>query len=320
MNVLIYSTDIDAEAYKDEMASVFPQITFWATADEASAMALIENADILATIRPADALIARAKKLKWVQLMIAGTDYLEALPAFQARKEIILTSSRGIHGPQVSELAILFMLALNRRFQKAVLNQQRRAWDRHAWEHCPATLMYQKKVAILGMGTIGQSLARKCKAFEMTVYGIGPNPKQLEHVDEFFLLPELHRVAAMVDYFVCTAPGTADNQKQLNAAFFAAMKPSAYFINVGRGEVVDEEDLVHALQKGQIAGAGLDTFQQEPLPADHPFWGLDNLLLTPHVGGMCDIYVQQAVGIFKENFRRYLAGERKDLLNFIPRK
>lgn len=314
MNVLIFSHDLDIEDYRNRLAAAFPEVTFKAARREEEAFENIEDADILVTLRPSNDLLARAKRVKWIHAIIAGTDYIEKLPAFQDRKDFILTSTRGIHGPPVSELAVIFMIALNRRFHHIVLNQQRRAWER--W---PARLLYQKKVAILGMGTIGRSLARKCKAFDMTVYGIGPNPKQIDELDSFFLLPEINTVASEVDYFVSIAPNTPDNQKSLNAAFFNAMKPSAVFINVGRGEVVDEDDLIQALQDGEIAGAGLDTFQQEPLPKDHPLWGLDNVILTPHIGGLCDIYIQQAVVIFEENLKRYLSGERQELINLIPR-
>lgn len=315
MNVLIFSSDQNVEEYKSYLTADFPDVSFHATRNESEAMDCVENADVLVALRFSNELLVRAKKLKWIQSIIAGTDYIENLPGFAARKDIILTSSRGIHGPQVSELVILFMIALNRRFPQFIRNQDSRKWER--W---PTTLMYRKKVAILGMGTIGQSLARKCKAFDMTVYGIGPNPKQLDFVDDFFLTSEINRVAARVDYFVSTAPGTPQNREALNAGFFEAMKTTAFFINVGRGEVVDETAMVEALRSRSIAGAGLDCFQQEPLPPDHPLWGLDNVILTPHVGGMCDIYIQQAVGIFHENLKRYLAGEREHLMNLVLRK
>jgi phosphoglycerate dehydrogenase-like enzyme len=106
----------------------------------------------------------------------------------------------------------------------------------------------------------------------------------------------------------------------INAEALARMKPTAFFLNIGRGETVDEEALLRVLKERKIAGAALDVFWQEPLPPEHPFWGLDNLILTPHVGGVADIYLKQAVGIFKENLRRYVRGERRNLVNFIERK
>ncbi|MDX2478929.1 MAG: D-2-hydroxyacid dehydrogenase [Desulfuromusa sp.] len=315
MNVLIYTEDQDVEEFKSYLVDDFPDVSFKATQKESEVEKHIADTDILVTLKISDHLLSQAKKLKWLQSIIAGTDMIETLPSFQTRKDIILTSSRGIHGPQMSEMAIMFMIALNRRLPKFVRNQ-----DLHVWDRWPTTLLYQKKVAILGMGTVGQSLARKCKAFDMTVYGIGPNPKTIDAVDAFYSLDELNQVAADVDYFISVAPATSDNFQMLNEAFFAQLKPTAFFINIGRGSVVDEDALYSALVEHKIAGAAIDTVQQEPLPAENPLWDLDNLIITPHVGGMCDIYVKQAVKIFHENLGRYLQGERQDLVNLIPRK
>jgi len=315
MNVLILSRDQNPHEFKSYLTEDFPDVNFVAAREEKDAGDFIEKADVLVALRMSDSLLGRAKNLKWIHCLITGTNYIEELPSFQARKDLLLTSTRGIHGPQVSELAILLMIALNRKFPKFVRNQDRRVWER--W---PTTLLYQKKVAILGIGVIGESLARKCKAFEMTVIGVDPVKRDIDSVDHFYGMDRLHDAMAEADYVVSVAPSTSDNQRMLNAAAFARMKPTAFFLNLGRGETVDEEALFQVLKERRIAGAALDVFWQEPLPADHPFWQLDNLILTPHVGGMCDIYVKQAVGIFRENLRRYLKGERKGLLNFIERK
>ena len=315
MNVLILSRDQNPHDFKSYLTEEFPDVNFVAAREEKDAGDFIEKADVLVALRMSDSLLGRAKNLKWIHCLITGTNYIEELPSFQARKDLLLTSTRGIHGPQVSELAILLMIALNRKFPKFVRNQDRRVWDR--W---PTTLLYQKKVAILGIGVIGESLARKCKAFEMTVIGVDPVKRDIDSVDHFYGMDRLHDAMAEADYVVSVAPSTSDNQRMLNAAAFARMKPTAFFLNLGRGETVDEEALLQVLKERRIAGAALDVFWQEPLPADHHFWQLDNLILTPHVGGMCDIYVKQAVGIFRENLRRYLKGERKGLLNFIERK
>jgi len=315
MNVLILSRDQNPHEFKSYLTEEFPDVNFVAAREEREAEDFIGKTDVLVVLRMSDSLLARAKNLKWIHCMITGTNYIEELPSFQARKDLLLTSTRGIHGPQVSELAMMLMIALNRKFPKFVRQQDRRVWER--W---PTTLLYQKKVAILGIGVIGESLARKCKAFEMTVIGVDPVKRDIDSVDQLYGMDRLHDAMAEADYVVSVAPSTPDNQKMLNATAFARMKPSAFFLNLGRGETVDEEALLQVLKERRIAGAALDVFWQEPLPADHPFWQLDNLILTPHVGGMCDIYVKQAVGIFRENLRRYLKGERKGLLNFIERK
>lgn len=315
MNVLIYTREHDAVEFKGYLTQEFPDITFLTTKEEGEAATLIEMAEVLVTLRFSDSLLGKARDLKWIHTIITGTNYIEELPSFQARKDLILTSTRGIHGPQMSELAILQMIALNRRFHHFVRNQDRRVWTR--W---PTALLQDKTVAILGIGVIGESIARKCKAFEMTVIGVDPVHRKVDAVDRFYGMDRLHQAMAEADYVVDVAPSTPENQKMINAAALARMKPTAFFVNIGRGETVDEEALLQVLKDRKIAGAALDVFWQEPLPPEHPFWGLNNLILTPHVGGMADIYLKQAVGVFKENLRRYLRGERRDLVNFIERK
>jgi phosphoglycerate dehydrogenase-like enzyme len=315
MNVLIYTREHDPDEFKSYLIQEFPDINFITAREESEATKLIDKVEILVALRFSDSLLGPAADLKWIHTVITGTNYIEELPSFRARKDLILTSTRGIHGPQMSELAIMLMIALNRKFPQVIRNQERRIWQR--W---PTALLYQKKVAILGVGVIGESLARKCKAFEMTVIGVDPVQRKIDAVDRFCGLDQLHDVLAEADYVVDIAPSFPENRKMMNAAAFARMKPTAFFLNIGRGETVDEEALLHALKERKIAGAALDVFWNEPLPSNHPFWTLDNLIITPHVGGMADIYTKQAVGVFRENLRRYLRGERRNLINFIERR
>jgi D-2-hydroxyacid dehydrogenase (NADP+) len=315
MNVLIYTREHNPLEFKGYLTEEFPEVNFITTKDEAEAASRIEKAEVLVTLRFSDKLLANAKNLKWVHTIITGTNYIEELPSFQARKDLILTSTRGIHGPQMSELAILLMIALNRNFPGFVRNQDKKVWQR--W---PTALLWQKKVAILGIGVIGEALAKRCKAFEMTVIGVDPVQRKVDAVDRFVGMDRLHEVLSEVDYVVDIAPSTPENQKMINAAAFEKMKPTAFFLNIGRGETVDEAALIQALKEKKIAGAALDVYWQEPLPPENPLWGVENLILTPHVGGMADIYLKQAVGVFRENLRRYLKGERRNLVNFIERK
>jgi phosphoglycerate dehydrogenase-like enzyme len=261
-------------------------------------------------VRISDELIKKAVNLKWIQSLISGVDFLITLPSL--RKDILISSSRGIHGPQMSETALLLMLALNRGFVKNIGNQKQKIWDR--W---PTKLLHKKKVGILGVGVIGKEIARKCKAFEMTVYGITSVRRETEFVD-FPHGPEgLREVLGEVDYFINILPSSEQTKKMIGADEFSAMKPSSYFISMGRGDTIDEDALIHALKAGQIAGAGMDVFEKEPLPSDSPLWEMDNVIITPHIGGMSDIYSDQILPILKENLRRFLKGERRDLVNFI---
>ena len=314
MNVLILCSAFDPQEFKDFLVSDFPDLTFLAVADEADVGDFIEEADVLITLRVSDSLLGNAKNLKWIQSVITGTDYIESLPSFKDRKEMILTSSRGIHGPQMSEMAIMLMVALNRHFPRFLRNQDRRVWE--SWS---APILAGKMVGILGVGAIGEAIAKKCKTFEMTVLGVDPFPRKIDAVDMFYDLDQLHEVMSKVDYFISVAPSKPDNQNIIDVKAFSKMKPTAFFINMGRGELVDEDALVQALKERKIAGAALDTFRQEPLPPEHPFWGLDNLIITPHVGGRSDIYVQQAVKIIRENLKHFIKGEKEKMINIVPR-
>ena len=308
MNLLIL--DPRANEYKKALLPKFPEVSIHSAQKEEEIGDFIEKADILLVIRISDELIKKASKLKWIQALTTGVDYIINLPSL--KKEVMVTSTRGMHGPQVSEMAFLLMLALNRKFPEVVRNQ-----DKAIWERWPGRLLWKKKVGILGVGVIGEEIARKCKAFGMEVFGIDIVRRKVESVDIFYGPEDIINVAKEVDYFITVAPFTPQTEKMVDSKVLSAMKPTAFLLNLGRGEIVDEDALIQALNSGKIAGAGLDTYCQEPLPKDHPFWGMKNVIVSPHVAGMSDIYVEQAVSIFEENLRRFLKGERRNLINVV---
>jgi D-2-hydroxyacid dehydrogenase (NADP+) len=310
MNLLILEQR--AEEYKKALSPKFPAMVIYATTQEAQVGKFIEQADILMTIRVSDDLIKKASKLKWVHAMTTGVDYIVKLPSL--KKEVILTSTRGIHGPQVSEMAFLLMLALNRNFPEVVRNQ-----DKGVWERWPGKLLWRKKVGILGVGVIGEEIARKAKAFGMEVFGIDIIKRKLDCIDAFYGPEDIVKVAKDLDYLVIVAPNTPETEKIVDSKVLSAMKPTAFLLNLGRGELVDEEALIRVLKSGKIAGAGLDTYLQEPLPKGHPFWGMKNVIVSPHVAGMSDIYVEQVLTIFEENLRRFIKGEKRNLINLVER-
>jgi D-2-hydroxyacid dehydrogenase (NADP+) len=153
----------------------------------------------------------------------------------------------------------------------------------------------------------------------MEVFGIDIVKRKVESVDIFYGPEDIIKVAKEIDYFIIVAPYTPQTEKMVDSKVLSALKPTAFLLNLGRGEIVDEGALINVLKSGKIAGAGLDTYCQEPLPKDHPFWGMKNVIVSPHVAGMSDIYVEQAVSIFEENLRRFLKGERRNLINYIER-
>jgi len=242
--------------------------------------------------------------------LISGTDFFTKLPSLN--KDILLTSGKGIHGPQVSETAFLLMLALNRKYNANFKDRLQKKWVR--W---PSTLLHNKAVGILGVGVIGKEIARKCKVFGMEVFGIDIIQRKLDCVDAFYGPEDIVKVAKEVDYFVIVAPRTPQTEKLVDSKVISAMKPTAFLLNLGRGELVDEEALISALKSGKIAGAGLDTYWQEPLPKEHPFWKMKNVIVSPHFAGMSDIYVDQVLTIFEENLRRFVKGDRRNLINVV---
>jgi D-2-hydroxyacid dehydrogenase (NADP+) len=308
MNLLIL--DPLAEEYRKILEPKFPEVNIHPAKKEEEIGDFIEEMNILLAFRISDELIKKASKLEWIQSMATGVDYIINLPSL--RKEVLVTSTRGIHGPQVSEMAFLLMLALNRNFPQNVRNQ-----DQGIWERWPAKLLYQKKVGILGMGVIGEEIAKKSKSFGMSVYGIDIVQRKIEAVDYFYGPEDILRVAAAVDYFIIVAPYTPQTYQIVDERVLFAMKPTAFLINIGRGELVNEEALIKAVNSRKIAGAALDAFCQEPLPQNHPFWKMKNVIVTPHVGGASDIYVEQVLSIFEENLRRFLKGEKRNLINLV---
>jgi phosphoglycerate dehydrogenase-like enzyme len=304
--------DSQADEYKRALEPEFPELDIRPCKTETEVGDFIGKANILLTFSISDPLIQKAVNLKWILALGTGVDAILGLPSLP--KGVLLTSTRGIHGPQMSELAMLLMLALTRRFPDTVRNQ-----DKAVWERWPGELLWTKKVGILGLGAVGEDIARKCKAFGMTVYGINRSEKHVDAVDRFFGLDGLLLVATEVDYFIVVVPLTGETRGMVGAEVISAMKPGAYLLNLARGPVVDEKALVRALESGSLAGAGLDVFDEEPLPQSHLFWKMKNVIVTPHIGGASPFYVEQVLPIFRENLRRYLEGERHSLINVVDR-
>ena len=308
-NVVIFEPH-RAEEWRDALQAKFPELAIHAVTNTARLAELVEDMDILMAFQMPDELMRKATRLKWIQGLGTGVDYITNLPSL--RKDVIITSMRGIHGPQMSEMAFLQMLALGRSFPQMVRNQ-----DLAVWEPWPGQLLWQKNVGILGLGVIGQEIARKCKAFGMTVYGMDIVRSEDAAIDHFFGPEDIVQVAAEVDYLIIVAPNTPQTHNIINEKVLSAMKPTAFLINIARGELVDEDALLEALRNGEIAGAALDAFVQEPLPSDHPFWGMRNVIVTPHVGGRSDIYIEQTLPIIEENLRRFVAGKTDELINLV---
>jgi D-2-hydroxyacid dehydrogenase (NADP+) len=300
--------------YHDGLRAAFPELTIHVVDHQSKSGPYIGSADILLTFGTmvTDRVLQEAGKLKWVQALGSGVDGIANSPSL--RSDVIVTNIRGIHGATVSEAAIAAMLALSRNLPRVVRNQ-----DRHRWERWPARLLDGKTVGILGIGAIAQALAPKCKALGMTVVGISSAKREVGCFDRIHRRDELVAAVADLDYLVVLTPYSPETRNIVGAAVFSAMRPTSYFINVARGGVVDEGALIKALENGQIAGAALDVFNAEPLPENHPFWSIANVIVTPHLGGYFDGYVNRALPTIEENLRKFLAGDVANMINVVRR-
>jgi D-2-hydroxyacid dehydrogenase (NADP+) len=311
--ILLAMPEAVRNQYRDRLAARFPEINVTLIDHHSKAAPHIAAADALVTFAPmlADHVLEQAQRLKWVQALGTGVDNLIDRPAL--RRDVIVTNVHGIHGAPVSEAALASMLALARNLPRAV-----RLQDKHQWVRWPAQLLHNKTVGIFGIGAIAEALAPKCKAFGMNVVGVSSAPRPVDGFDRMHATSELAAIAGTFDFFVLLTPLTDKTRNSVGAALFAAMKPTAFFINLARGGVVDESALVAALRDKRIAGAALDVFVEEPLPADHPFWAMENVILTTHQGGFNDVYIDHAWPTLEANMRRFLAGEFAGMINVVP--
>jgi D-2-hydroxyacid dehydrogenase (NADP+) len=302
------------DQYRVRIGRKFPEIAIDVAPTADKAAAALGQADMLLTfgqvMKNLKLGLENASQLKWVQALGTGLDGITDQPAL--KPEVVVTSLHGVHGAPVSEAALASMLALSRDIPRFVRQQSQGHWGR--W---PAKLLHNKTVGILGVGVIAEALAPKCKAMGMTVVGISSAPRKVAGFDRMHPVSELVSIMPELDYFVLLTPYSPATHRMIDAKVFAAMKPTAYLVNVARGGVVDEDALVEALRAKRIAGAGLDVFDQEPLPKDHPFWTFENVIITTHQGGFCDTYVDLAMPIIERNMRCFLAGDIKGMINLV---
>jgi phosphoglycerate dehydrogenase-like enzyme len=309
----IGAPEADAVEFAKLAHADFPGISLLATNDRAEALehAAAAQAMIGHHFQFDELLLERAPELRWIQSLTTGTDAIVKLAAL--RPDTVVTSTRGMHGPQVSELVFLHMLSLGRDFPRIYRNQTAARWER--W---PQPLLWGKSIVIVGVGAIAESLAPRCKAFGMHVYGVSNSARVPAGFDAVYGRHELLQAAALADFLVLLVPHSPQTEKLIDAGVIAALKPSAYVINAARGAVLDEQALLEALHQGRIAGAGLDVFRQQPLGADSPLWRTEHVLITPLLGGMSDIYLEQAYPIVRANLEYFLAGRPDAMLNIVP--
>jgi phosphoglycerate dehydrogenase-like enzyme len=257
--------------------------------------------------------VRRCPDLRWVQATSAGAGEQLAAAALseEDRRRVTVTSAAGVHAGPLAEFALFGLLAFAKDLPRLLADQRARHWG-----HYPVAELSGRSLLVVGLGQIGEEVARLAEAFGMRVTGVNRSGVSASpHVHEIRRTSELRDCLPEADAIVISLPLTEETSGLIDADAIARIKPGATLVNVGRGGVIDETALIEALGKGRLAGAALDVFATEPLPADSPLWELPNVLLSPHTAGLSVRENERIVTLFVENLRRYRRGE--ELINRV---
>ena len=252
-----------------------------------------------------------APQLRWIQSTSAGIGQFVKRVGYAERTNWIFTTASGVHARPLAEFALMAMLLFAKNFQYLQTEKENRHWQRYA-----ATELAGKTVAIIGLGKIGQEVARLCKSFEMRTIGTRRNPeKSASYVDQLYPPSAIDEVLPQADFLVLSTPHTPETEGLIHAERVRSLKHGAVVINIARGVVIDQKALTEALQNGHLLGAALDVFEHEPLPADDPLWTLPNVIISPHSASTADTENAKITDIFCDNLERFLNG--KPMLNVL---
>ncbi len=306
MNKLLILTE-DAEKYVPLVRAACTQrLEILAARDVKTATELVVDCNIILGAPPlVSDILSSADRIEWVQSSWAGIDRL-CQP--ELRRDYVLTGVKEIFGGLISEYVLTYLFALERQIFAMRANQLQKRWLPR-----PYRLARDITLGIIGLGSIGQHVARAARSLGIRVTGLNRSGKPCDGVEKVYTEENLAEFLAEPDYLLLTLPDTPQTRHIIDADTLAMMKPSVVLINVGRGSLINEKNLVTALVQGQIGAAVLDVFETEPLPADSPLWGLPNVYITPHCAAAS--FPEDVVEIFVENYGRFIQG--RPLLHLI---
>lgn len=271
--------------------------------DEEALAERVADAEVVLTHRLPEPTLEAATDLQWVQALSAGTDNYDhdAL----ADRDVALTTVSGVHAKPIGQHVLAALLHFERRFDRAVAQQQRSEWHRYTGGE-----LGDRTIGIVGVGAIGSNVAEYCQPFDARVVGLKRDPTQApETLAAVYGPDDLETLLAQSDYLVLACPLTEETRGMIDADALATLPDDAVVVNVARGEVVDEAALIDALEAEELGGAALDVFEEEPLPEESPLWGRDDVLLTPHIAGSTPHYWERCAEVFLENWDRYRDGD-----------
>ena len=294
------------QEYESGVRHAFPGLDLHVVSDAAQADPFLSSATVIVTHGPylgakADHIFSNAQRLQWVQGIGVGVDNIADRDTLHP--DVMVTNIHGTQGVPMTELALSLLLSLARKLPRTYQNKLD-----HRWERWPSRLLNGKTIGILGVGSIAETLAPACKALGMQVVGISSRT-EVPSFDRMLPRSELISAVAEFDYFLLLIPYSAQTHHIVDRQVIAAMKPDAFLVNIARGGVLDEDALLNALRDRKIGGAALDVFMKEPLPPDHPFWDLDNLIITCHQGVVHEDVARINLPIICENLTHFLSQE-----------
>jgi phosphoglycerate dehydrogenase-like enzyme len=263
----------------------------------------IARADIMLSLRFPAQCVEHAKGLRWFQATGAGVD--SAIPVAAYLPGMVITNARGMHGDVIADYVLTGIAMLKWNVRQMFIDQADKRWVGKSV--APLSAM---TIGIIGLGAIGGEISRRAKSAGMTVIGFRKNvAAPTEHVDEVYSTDSLREVLGRCDAVVLAVPKTPHTVGMIGLEELASMKRDAVLLNISRGDIIREKELIDALQSGTIGGAMLDVFQQEPLPQDNPLWEMSNVIVTPHMAGGATDYIQRMLAIFCDNLDRFRAGQ-----------
>ncbi|MCL4369905.1 MAG: D-2-hydroxyacid dehydrogenase [Chloroflexi bacterium] len=304
------------EEQSRSLQEISPDLEIVVERDPEKAREPLKDAEILCCFELPGPL-AQAPKLKWIQLVSAGAEHL--FDAGIEKTDIMVTTVSGIHAHAMAEYSVGVMVMMARRLPAVLEETRQRKWRPQRIRAYYGEELHGKTVGVLGLGGVGRAVAEACHCLGMRVVALRRSGTATGGVaDRVYLPPDLLVMLAECDYVVVALPVTPETRALIGEKELRAMKPTARLVNVGRGELIDEAAMARALREGWIAGAALDVFVQEPLPADSELWDAPNLIVTPHLAGGTLPYMDRAVEVFRQNLYRYLAGE--PMLNVLDKQ
>jgi phosphoglycerate dehydrogenase-like enzyme len=301
----------DAAPFRAALARFDQRVAVtYATGDD-FAKALPE-ADVVVAQGLSDDELARAGRVRWLSSVAAGLDELVS-PALLARG-VAITNASGVHGPNIAEHVMAMILMFTRGLPRLMRAQLARRWERNMTSRTEgAGELTGKTLLVVGLGRIGEAIATRARPFGVRIVALKNDPSRRHDagvaVDELHSMDALDDVLARADHVCLSVPLTPATRHLIDARRIARLRPTAFLYNISRGAVIEEGALVAALRAGKLAGAGLDVFEEEPLPETSPLWDLENVILTPHVAGLTPRYYERTAALFADNLDRFLAGQ-----------